>query len=250
MRSTWVSSTNRSPARLGARSSTVNGSGRWYRTPRNSTTSNVPTPAGVRSRMRSTSRSSTADPSARRARSKPAFDPRSFSADGRQPTGSTATTRAAPRRSHSKEKKPSHAPTSSTVLPLRSSGRWSQASLRALSSTPGVTIPLPRSLVWNQRVRATAARRSSGAGRGSMDGEYFGNWAIRRLGSDNLARTEPTASIGRNRGLALERQDIEKRDFPIGRRGYDPDAVDRHLREIAAAVEELRAQAAASAASG
>jgi len=83
-----------------------------------------------------------------------------------------------------------------------------------------------------------------------MDGEYFGNWAIRRLGSDNLARTEQTASIGRNTGLALERQDIEKRDFPIGRRGYDPDAVDRHLREIAAAVEELRAQAAASAASG
>jgi DivIVA domain-containing protein len=47
--------------------------------------------------------------------------------------------------------------------------------------------------------------------------------------------------------LALERQDIEKRDFPIGRRGYDPDAVDRHLREIAEAVAELRDQAAASA---
>jgi DivIVA domain-containing protein len=47
--------------------------------------------------------------------------------------------------------------------------------------------------------------------------------------------------------LALERQDIEKRDFPIGRRGYDPDAVDRHLREIAQAVAELRDQAAASA---
>jgi DivIVA domain-containing protein len=47
--------------------------------------------------------------------------------------------------------------------------------------------------------------------------------------------------------LALEPQDIEKRDFPIGRRGYDPDAVDRHLREIAQAVAELRDQAAASA---
>jgi DivIVA domain-containing protein len=47
--------------------------------------------------------------------------------------------------------------------------------------------------------------------------------------------------------LALERQDIEKRDFPIGRRGYDPDAVDRHLRAIAQAVAELRDQAAASA---
>ncbi len=45
--------------------------------------------------------------------------------------------------------------------------------------------------------------------------------------------------------MALDRQDIEKRDFPIGRRGYDPDAVDRHLHEIAEEVEELREQAAA-----
>jgi DivIVA domain-containing protein len=42
--------------------------------------------------------------------------------------------------------------------------------------------------------------------------------------------------------LALERQDIEKRDFPVGRRGYDPDAVDRHLRRIADEVEALRAE--------
>jgi DivIVA domain-containing protein len=50
--------------------------------------------------------------------------------------------------------------------------------------------------------------------------------------------------------LALERQDIEKRDFPIGRRGYDPDAVDRHLREIAEEVAELREQAASPAPRG
>jgi DivIVA domain-containing protein len=47
--------------------------------------------------------------------------------------------------------------------------------------------------------------------------------------------------------VALDRQDIEKRDFPIGRRGYDPDAVDAHLREIAEEVEALRRQAATSA---
>ena len=47
--------------------------------------------------------------------------------------------------------------------------------------------------------------------------------------------------------MALDRQDIEKRDFPIGRRGYDPDAVDAHLREIAEEVEALRRQAATSA---
>jgi len=40
--------------------------------------------------------------------------------------------------------------------------------------------------------------------------------------------------------LALDRQSIEKKDFPIGRRGYDPDAVDAHLAAIAAQVEELK----------
>jgi len=40
--------------------------------------------------------------------------------------------------------------------------------------------------------------------------------------------------------VELDRQSIEKRDFPIGRRGYDPAAVDAHLRTLAAEVEELR----------
>jgi hypothetical protein len=43
--------------------------------------------------------------------------------------------------------------------------------------------------------------------------------------------------------MALDRQSIEKRDFPIGRRGYEPAAVDAHLAEIAAQVEELRINA-------
>jgi hypothetical protein len=45
--------------------------------------------------------------------------------------------------------------------------------------------------------------------------------------------------------LDLERQSIERRDFPIGRRGYDPAAVDAHLRALASAVEELRQSIAA-----
>jgi len=46
--------------------------------------------------------------------------------------------------------------------------------------------------------------------------------------------------------LALDRQSIEKRDFPIGRRGYEPMAVDAHLAAIAREVEALkRAQASA-----
>jgi DivIVA domain-containing protein len=39
--------------------------------------------------------------------------------------------------------------------------------------------------------------------------------------------------------VALERQSIEKTDFPIGRPGYDPDAVDAHLRRLADEIDEL-----------
>jgi hypothetical protein len=49
--------------------------------------------------------------------------------------------------------------------------------------------------------------------------------------------------------LALDRQSIEKRDFPFGRRGYEPAAVDAHLAALAREVEALRrAQTSAPAA--
>jgi DivIVA domain-containing protein len=38
----------------------------------------------------------------------------------------------------------------------------------------------------------------------------------------------------------LDRQTIEKKDFPIGRRGYEPEAVDSHLRDVAEEVDSLR----------
>jgi cell division septum initiation protein DivIVA len=38
----------------------------------------------------------------------------------------------------------------------------------------------------------------------------------------------------------IDRQAIERRDFPIGRRGYDPAAVDAHLRALANEIEELQ----------
>jgi DivIVA domain-containing protein len=44
--------------------------------------------------------------------------------------------------------------------------------------------------------------------------------------------------------MALDRQTIEKRDFPIGRRGYEPEAVDAHLARIAEDVDELRRRTA------
>jgi len=47
--------------------------------------------------------------------------------------------------------------------------------------------------------------------------------------------------------LALDRQFIEKRDFPVGRRGYEPTAVDSHLALLAREVETLKRDAASSA---
>jgi hypothetical protein len=38
----------------------------------------------------------------------------------------------------------------------------------------------------------------------------------------------------------IDRQAIERRDFPIARRGYEPAAVDSHLRELANEIEELQ----------
>jgi DivIVA domain-containing protein len=49
--------------------------------------------------------------------------------------------------------------------------------------------------------------------------------------------------------VALDRQDIERRDFPIGRRGYEPEAVDAHLRRLAEEVDDLRRAERPSAAS-
>ena len=39
--------------------------------------------------------------------------------------------------------------------------------------------------------------------------------------------------------MEIDRQAIERRDFPISRRGYDPAAVDAHLRTLASEIEEL-----------
>ena len=38
----------------------------------------------------------------------------------------------------------------------------------------------------------------------------------------------------------MEREEIERDDFPVGRRGYDPAAVDEHLRRVADEMERVR----------
>jgi hypothetical protein len=43
--------------------------------------------------------------------------------------------------------------------------------------------------------------------------------------------------------VELDRQGIERRDFPIVRRGYDPASVDSHLRALAAEVDDLKREA-------
>lgn len=48
--------------------------------------------------------------------------------------------------------------------------------------------------------------------------------------------------------MDFDRQAIERRDFPIGRRGYDPAAVDAHLRALASEFEELQRAAATGSA--
>jgi hypothetical protein len=47
--------------------------------------------------------------------------------------------------------------------------------------------------------------------------------------------------------VSFDRQAIERRDFPIGRRGYDPAAVDAHLRALANEIEELQSGLSAGA---
>lgn len=47
----------------------------------------------------------------------------------------------------------------------------------------------------------------------------------------------------------MDREAIERRDFPVGRRGYDPQAVDAHLRRVADEFEALRGRAPAAPAS-
>ncbi|HTZ85716.1 MAG TPA: hypothetical protein VMB05_03520 [Solirubrobacteraceae bacterium] len=40
--------------------------------------------------------------------------------------------------------------------------------------------------------------------------------------------------------MNIDRQAIERRDFPIARRGYEPAAVDAHLRALASEIEQLQ----------
>ena len=49
------------------------------------------------------------------------------------------------------------------------------------------------------------------------------------------------------RCAAMDREEIERRDFPVGRRGYDQGAIHVHLRRVADEMERVREQADAPA---
>src|SRR5271157_4299599 len=96
----------------------------------------------------SNSTSSTFEPSTLRASLKPLLP-----IAGQFQTGlSSATTRLAPRRSHSNEKNPSHAPISRIERPCRLCGRLSRTSFVGESSRPGVVISFPRSILCHQSI--------------------------------------------------------------------------------------------------
>lgn len=50
--------------------------------------------------------------------------------------------------------------------------------------------------------------------------------------------------------MTLDRQSIEKRDFPIARRGYDPAGVDAHLARIADELDQMRREGDRAATGG
>ena len=94
----------------------------------------------------------------------------------------------------------------------------------------------------DQRAAPRAQRRASFRGPGG-DGSVqksrrTGTWPTR----SRLARL-PRARWHRMSAVDLDRQQIERRDFPIIRRGYDPATVDAHLRALSAEVEELQREA-------
>ena len=68
------------------------------------------------------------------------------------------------------------------------------------------------------------------------------------VGQSDIRRGERRGSGPvRLRTVEMDRQSIERSDFPLVRRGYDPAAVDAHLRAVAAAAQELTQRVASVA---
>jgi DivIVA domain-containing protein len=83
-------------------------------------------------------------------------------------------------------------------------------------------------------------------------GDYLGRDLHRLVGgvctACDIRRLVHGAAVACASPMELRPDQIVRTDFPSARRGYDPGAVDAHLRAIAEAVERLRAQPQGSAA--
>ena len=128
--------------------------------------------------------------------------------------------------------------------------RWARgrvlAALLAGEEPPVRGERLERALAGLERdglvVRARTGRRPSRES-GGFDFVRGGE----RIGTPH----EPRAARTSFRILALvDRESIERRDFPTGRRGYDPAAVDEHLRRVADEFEARVHQPPASLSAG
>ena len=90
-------------------------------------------------------------------------------------------------------------------------------------------------------VRGRAARARAGRARARRAGRS----RTRRIGVPSVTCVAPSARALSS--AVVDRDRIERRDFPTGRRGYDPAAVDEHLRRVADEFEARVAPAAAVA---
>ncbi len=90
-----------------------------------------------------------------------------------------------------------------------------------------------RRLLVRRRGRAASARRPDLAG--------FHDRPGKRCHALRGARSRPRSHLRVTILTAVDREDIERHDFPVGRRGYDPAAVDEHLRRVADEIDALRA---------
>src|SRR5450755_2209847 len=169
--------------------------------------------------------------------------------------------------------------TSSTGSRRRRSSRGSATSPSSCSRSrrcpaPGAAAGAPpdrwsrprssaRSWSWRRRcwppprTSGSSTRPSSGTRSGTSSASSTSPWPRAGRPPADAARPPALGEYQRRRGplacpgwssdpdtevvrVALERESIEKRDFPIGRRGYDPDAVDAHLSFLAEQVDELK----------
>src|SRR5436305_1876158 len=119
---------------------------------------------------------------------------------------------------------------------------WATTGARSGSGRRAGSSPRPAGRRTCARCRAsgpTPRRRSGPSPSGATSCRSTSTWG---------GRSRPRPEFGEDvETVALDRQSIEKRDFPIGRRGYEPEAVDAFLAQIADEFESVQRSQRSSA---